>query len=61
MKTISESKIEEIISALWFIAAFTALGAGCPRWVFVTLFCKALFDTICSIGHAINEVRKDKP
>jgi len=61
MKTISESKIEEIISALWFIAAFTALGAGCPRWVFVTLFCKAVFDAIYSIGLAINEIRKNNP
>ena len=56
---ISESKIEEIISALWFIAAFAALNAGCPRWVFITLFCKAVIDTVCSIGYAITEIKEE--
>lgn len=57
---ISESKIEEIISALWFIAAFSALNVGCPRWVFLTLFVKAGLDTCCSVAEAIRERKKEK-
>lgn len=46
---------EEVISALWFIVAFVALDAGCPRWVFLTLLVKACMDTICAIQCAIRE------
>lgn len=56
---ISESKIEEIITALWLIAAFSALNAGCPRWVFITLFVKAGLDYVCSIGYAIKEIKEE--
>ena len=46
---------EEVISALWFIVAFVALDAGCPRWVFLTFFIKACMDTICAIQCAVRE------
>ena len=46
---------EEVISALWFIAAFVALDAGCPRWVFVGLFIKAGLNICCAIQCAIRE------
>jgi len=46
---------EEVISALWFIVAFVALDAGCPRWVFLTFFLKACMDTICAIQCAVRE------
>lgn len=59
----SESKIEEIISALWFIAAFVAKGAGLPEWVFITLIVKAGLDSCCAIYFAVKEIRQetDKP
>ena len=50
---------EEVISALWFIVAFVALDAGCPRWVFLTFFIKACMDAICSIQCTIREWWKD--
>lgn len=46
---------EEVISALWFIVAFVALDAGCPRWVFLIFFVKACMDTICAIQCAVRE------
>lgn len=46
---------EEVISALWFIVAFVALDAGCPRWVFLTFFVKACMDTVCAIQCAVRE------
>lgn len=56
----SESKIEEVISALWFICAFTALGAGCPKWVFIPLFIKGGLDAFVAIKYARSELLKEK-
>jgi hypothetical protein len=46
---------EEVIAALLFIAAFTALQAQVPAWVFIALFVKACTDTMCFIKMAIEE------
>lgn len=46
---------EEVIAALWFIAAFTALQAHVPVWVFIALFVKACMDTVCFVKMAIEE------
>ena len=50
---------EEVISALWFIVAFTALGAGCPRWVFLAFFIKACSDSWIALRLAKGEVEKE--
>ena len=55
----NESHREEVISALWFIVAFVALGAGCPKWVFLTFFIKACLDSLCAIKCAISEWRAE--
>ena len=51
----SPSHREEVISALWFIVAFVALDAGCPRWVFLSFFIKACLDSLCAIKCAVSE------
>ena len=48
-----DSRVEEVVGTLWLIAAFVALDAGCPKWVFVTLFVKAGLDQLTAIGFAI--------
>jgi hypothetical protein len=50
-----DSRVEEVIGTLWLIAAFVALDAGCPKWIFVTLFVKAGLDTMTAIGFAIKD------
>ena len=50
---------EEVISALWFIVAFVALDAGCPRWMFLTFFIKACMDFMCSINFSVREWGKE--
>jgi hypothetical protein len=54
------SHVEEVICALWFICAFTALGAGCPKWVFMGLFIKAASDFCCAIHCAYQELREEE-
>lgn len=54
------SLIEEIISALWFICAFTSLGAGCPMWVFVLFFSKACLDLWDAIRYARKEAKEER-
>lgn len=51
---------EEVISALWLIAAFQSLSAGCPRWVFFALFIKAGLDSCCAIRCCIREWREEE-
>jgi hypothetical protein len=46
---------EEIISALWFIVAFVALDAGCPRWLFIGFFVKACSDMVCCVQCSLRE------
>lgn len=58
MKSISRQ--EEIIGCLWLIMAFTALGAGCPKWVFILLFVKGVLDQLASIRHAAKEIREEE-
>jgi len=50
---------EAIISALWFIAGFTAMGAGCPKWVFIPFFVKAQLDFLISIKLAVKEINRE--
>lgn len=57
MKPISRSFIEEALCALYLIAAFTALGAGAPRWIFVTLLIKAALDFMCALKYAWREIK----
>ena len=59
MKT-SESKIEEIIATLYLIAAFVALGAGAPKWVFVCLLIKWGLDVMCCFYFAFHEIAAEK-
>lgn len=59
MKAWSPSHREEIISALWFIVGFTAMGAGCPKWVFVPFFVKAGLDFLISIKLAVKEINRE--
>jgi len=54
-----DSRVEEVVGTLWLIAAFVALDAGCPKWVFVTLFVKAGLDMISSIGFAIKDAKRE--
>jgi hypothetical protein len=60
MRSWTPSKVEEVISALWFIVAFCALEAGCPRWLFVPLFIKAGLDSIDAIRMAGREWQQEK-
>lgn len=52
----SESRIEEIIAALWSIAALLALIAHMP-WLAVILAIKAFADILCAIGYAVCEIK----
>lgn len=59
MKGWSKAKVEEMISALWFIAGFCAMGAGCPTWVWIMIFTKAFFDKFICFIECIDEWRKE--
>ncbi len=50
----SRSIVEEVLSALWLIAALLAWIGGI-HWLAYVLFCKAMFDVICTIRFAISE------
>lgn len=51
---------EEVISALWFIAGFTAQGAEIAQWICNLLFFKATLNLACAWRHAIIEYKADK-
>jgi CHASE2 domain-containing sensor protein len=55
----SNSKQEEIISALWVIAALLAFGNGFFVWGWVFAI-KAALDTACAILYGISEVIAEK-
>ncbi len=56
-RTFTPSHREEIISALWIIAALLAWNGGI-RWLAWILFVKGVTDTLTSIGLALMELRK---
>ena len=56
-RTFTPSHREEIISALWIIAALLAWNGGI-RWLAWILFVKGVTDTLASIGLALMELRK---
>lgn len=47
-----DSRIEEVISALWFIAGFLALKAEI-RWLAYWMFADAVFSSLAAIGLSI--------
>jgi hypothetical protein len=51
---------EEVIAALWYIAAFSALNARAPKLVFIMFFVLAGLSTLSFITMAINDVLKDE-
>jgi hypothetical protein len=55
----SESKVEEIISALWFILG-ALLWHRAPDWIVYSIWTKAALDTFDSIRFAIKEIRAEK-
>jgi hypothetical protein len=55
----ASSDKEEALSALWFLVAFVALGAGCHVAVVTIFIVKAISDFIFSIWSGIKEVRKE--
>ena len=55
--SLSVSRCEEIISALWLIAGLLAWGNDI-RWLAWCLFVKAATDTVCSIWSAVRVVQK---
>jgi len=50
---------EEILCALWLIAAFEAKQAGIPEWAFWCLIGKACLDGICAISAALKGAKED--
>lgn len=56
-RTFTPSHREEIISALWIIAALLAWNGGI-RWLAWILFVKGVTDTLASIGLALMDRRK---
>ena len=58
-RSLSESKIEEIITALWAIVWATLWGAGAPTWVLWIFGIKAASDYMCVIWFAIREIRDE--
>jgi|688.fasta_scaffold469543_3 hypothetical protein len=54
------SQREEVIAALWYIAAFSALEADAPGWVCIVLFIKAILDTLCFMYKAAEEIKDDE-
>ena len=55
----SESKVEEIIAALWSVCALLAFGYGFTVWGWIFTV-KAVADTLCSIGFAMREIAKER-
>ena len=55
----TESKVEEVISALWLIAALVAWSAGI-RWFACLLFVKSAADSLISIHLARKEYRQEQ-
>jgi hypothetical protein len=51
---------EEVIAALWFIAAFTGLQAKVTVWLFVPMFVRACMGAMSFIKMAIEENKKTK-
>ena len=58
-RTFYPSHREEIISALWLIAALLAWNGGI-RWLAWLLFVKSAFDALCAVVAGIIEVIADR-
>ena len=54
----SESRQEEILTALWLCAALLAFNCGF-EWVGWVLSVKVLFDAICALSLAWKEFKED--
>lgn len=55
----SESKVEEIIAALWFILG-ALLWHRAPDWIVYTIWINATFDLLCSVYYAIKGLRDER-
>lgn len=51
----SDSKLEEVIAALWVICSITAFGFGFTGWGWCFAI-KGAFDVLCSLKAAIHEL-----
>lgn len=57
--SLCESKVEEIISALWAIVWATLWAAGAPKWVLWIFGVKAALDFFCVIYFSIREILQE--
>ena len=57
---VSESKIEEVITALWVIVCVLLWANDAPRWLVYAAGLKAALDAICMIVYAIKEIREEE-
>lgn len=55
----SESKIEEIITALWSIVWAILWANHAPFWLLLLLGFKVVGDSVCVLYYAIKEIRQE--